>query len=172
MSGEHVFYADCRVGRLIEARLFSLHSLVDAAHFQDQMRAAFRRAGSGALICADWRPANVMPPDVSERIAALDAFVFAGDTGANTRSSTLPIAFGAGVPVVATRGIETDPCFEDGTNVLFAAELSGSALGEALARLRDDPGLSARLSSGGLTLYDSYLRWDRIAMKVMNRQSA
>lgn len=70
MSGEHVFYADCRVGRLIEARLFSLHSLVDAAHFQDQMRAAFRRAGSGALICADWRPANVMPPDVSERIAA------------------------------------------------------------------------------------------------------
>ncbi len=69
MSGESVFYADCRVGRLIEARLFTMQSLSEASLFQDQMRAAFRRAGSGALICADWRPANVMPPDVADRIA-------------------------------------------------------------------------------------------------------
>jgi hypothetical protein len=53
-------------------------------------------------------------------------------TGANTRSSTLPTALGSGVPVVAVDGRETDRAlFCDGDNMLFARALDGAAFAEA-----------------------------------------
>lgn len=105
--------------------------------------------------------------DIAAAIASLHVYVFPMNTGANTRSSTLPIALGSGVPVVAARGAETDDVFEDERNVLFASSLSGQAFAEAVMRVRRDAELAEVLSRGGRALYDEHLAWPRIADAVV-----
>src|SRR5438105_1563106 len=57
------YTAECRVGRLVEARLFTLTSVEEVTQFQSAMRAAFVVAGSRSIICADWRAADLLAPD-------------------------------------------------------------------------------------------------------------
>jgi len=98
--------------------------------------------------------------DVTKQIAELDVYLFPMNTGANTRSSTLPIALGCGVPVVAVSGIETDAdLFHDGDNVVFARELTSAAFGESALTILRDPALAERLSVGARRLYDRHLSW-------------
>lgn len=68
------FSAHCRVGRLVEARLHALSSVDEVDRFQAAMREAFLLAGRKAVVCADWRGAQVLPPDVAERVAAMLVF--------------------------------------------------------------------------------------------------
>ena len=105
---------------------------------------------------------------VAATLASFHAFLFPMDTGANTRSSTLPLALGSGVPAVATRGPETDDVFQDGRNVLFAHALSGEALSDSVLRLRREPALAARLSKGALALHDSHLSWPKIVDALLD----
>ena len=81
--------------------------------------------------------------EVAREMATLDLYLFPTDTGANTRSSTLPGAlFGARIPTVAVRGIETDTLFRDGDNIVFAEELSGPAFAKERAPNPSRPGRS------------------------------
>lgn len=105
--------------------------------------------------------------DIAAAIASLHVYLFVMDTGANTRSGTLPVALGSGVPVVATRGAETDAVFENERNVLFAPSLSGEAFAEAVMRVRNDSELAAVLSRGARALYAEHLAWPRIADAVI-----
>jgi glycosyltransferase involved in cell wall biosynthesis len=100
--------------------------------------------------------------EIAQAIAGLNVFLFPMDSGANTRSSTLPVALGSGVPVVAVHGWETDPIFEGDRNVVFARTLSGEALAEAALRLHNDPALAERVGAGGRRLYEEHLSWPRI----------
>ena len=110
---------------------------------------------------------------VARGIAELAAYLFPMDTGANTRSGTLPVALGSGVPVVATRGLETDPSlFRDGENVMFASGLEGQAFAKATLQLLQDPALAARIGAGGRDLYARHLAWDRIADQLLDRLTA
>jgi glycosyltransferase involved in cell wall biosynthesis len=105
---------------------------------------------------------------VAREIGALDVYFCPMDTGANTRSSTLPSALGSGIPVVAIRGSETDvSLFRDRENVLFASALTGPALAAAALEVLRDSGLSARLSAGAVALYDRSLSWPKIADHVL-----
>jgi glycosyltransferase involved in cell wall biosynthesis len=99
---------------------------------------------------------------VADAVAALDLYLFPMDTGANTRSGTLPLALGAGVPVVAISGSETDPLFVDGDNVLFAGALTETAFAQTALRLLDDASLAERVARGGRRLYEQHLSWERI----------
>src|SRR5262249_8178391 len=87
-------------------------------------------------------------------------YLFTTDTGANTRSSTLPLAFGSGVPVVALQGLETDPLFVHGQNIFFADSLDAEAFGRAALAVFADRSLAARLSRDGRRLYDEDVAWD------------
>ena len=49
------YTAECRVGRLVEARLLGLRSIDAVNQFWDALRKAFTVAGPSAVICADWR---------------------------------------------------------------------------------------------------------------------
>jgi glycosyltransferase involved in cell wall biosynthesis len=100
--------------------------------------------------------------EIATVVAGLDLYLFPMDTGANTRSGTLPLALGSGVPVVAISGAETDPLFVDGDNVLFASALTGPAFAEAALKLFADPRLAERVGRGGRTLYEQSLSWGRI----------
>jgi glycosyltransferase involved in cell wall biosynthesis len=104
---------------------------------------------------------------IARELADVDVYLHMMQTGANTRSSTLPVALGTGLPVVAFRGVETDDLFVDGDNLLFADRLSGDGFAAAVLRIAEDDELAARLSRGATALYESHLRWDKIADRLL-----
>jgi glycosyltransferase involved in cell wall biosynthesis len=105
---------------------------------------------------------------VAEEVAALDVYILPDEAGISTRSSTLPVALGSGIPVVGTRGPETaDDFFVDGESVVYANGMSASALAEAVLRLLDDPELAAKVGAGGRSLYERHLAWPAIAGKLL-----
>ena len=78
--------------------------------------------------------------ELANEMATLDLYLFAMETGANTRSSTLPSALGAGIPTVAVRGRETDlSLFHDGDSLVFADDMTGPAFAAAALRLLKEP---------------------------------
>jgi glycosyltransferase involved in cell wall biosynthesis len=105
---------------------------------------------------------------IATEIAKLDLYLFPMNTGANTRSSTLPVALGSGVPTVAMRGIETDPLlFRANETVVFAEELSGPAFAEAALRLLRNAVLRKQVAEGGRRLYEEHMSWERIADRLL-----
>jgi glycosyltransferase involved in cell wall biosynthesis len=107
--------------------------------------------------------------EIAREIADLDLYLFGMNTGANSRSSTLPTALGSGLPVIAISGAETDlELFHDGENVIFATGLTGEAFAQAaLPALRDRDRL-ARVGAGAKRLYDQQMSWDRIGDAVLD----
>src|SRR5262249_28325044 len=94
-------------------------------------------------------------PAVAAEIAKLDVYLFPMDVGATPRSGTRPAALGAGVPVVAIDGRETDSgLFRDGDNIAFARALEGPAFADAALGLLRDPARAARVGEGGRRLYE------------------
>jgi glycosyltransferase involved in cell wall biosynthesis len=101
-------------------------------------------------------------------ISDLDLYLFPMDTGANTRSGTLPVALGSGIPTVAINGVDTDSAlFRDGETLSFAADMSGAAFAEASLRLLRDPALAKRVGEGGRRLYETHLSWERSADQLL-----
>jgi glycosyltransferase involved in cell wall biosynthesis len=107
-------------------------------------------------------------PRVATEVASLDVYLMPDETGASTRSGTLPIALGSGVPVVATRGPETDETFfVDGHSIVYADEMSSASLARAALQVLDDPVLARRVGSGGQALYERHLSWPSIAERFL-----
>jgi len=104
---------------------------------------------------------------IAEQVAGLDVFLFPMDTGANTRSGTLPLALGSALPVVATRGAETDDLFVDRENIAFAEALEGNAFAAAALQIAVDRTLAQRLSRGADALYRESLSWQRITDRLL-----
>jgi glycosyltransferase involved in cell wall biosynthesis len=138
---------------------------------EDQPTRDFRQAVSRHAAADRIRvPGKQALPEVAATLASLHMFLHVTDTGASTRSSTLPLALGTGLPVVAVRGPETDDLFQDQSNVFFATSLSGEAFAEAAMRLRGDSRLAATLGHGARTLYERHLTWPRIADAILASQ--
>jgi glycosyltransferase involved in cell wall biosynthesis len=106
--------------------------------------------------------------DVARIVSTLNVYFFPMNTGANTRSGTLPVALAAGIPVVATRGIETDSLFVGDANVLFADRLDGPSFASRAIQVFRDPSLAARLSAGGRQLYADHLSWPSIVDSLLS----
>jgi glycosyltransferase involved in cell wall biosynthesis len=106
--------------------------------------------------------------EIAREVSELDVYLFPMVSGANTRSSTLPLALGAGVPVVAIRSYETDPIFVDEENLLFAEALTGEAFAAAVLRIAGDSALAARLAEGGRILYREQLSWEKIGDQLLS----
>jgi len=71
MTPRRKFTADCVVGRLVEAQFESLPAVEDVSAFQTAMGTAFAKAGPGAIVCADWRSADLLAPQVAEALIEL-----------------------------------------------------------------------------------------------------
>jgi glycosyltransferase involved in cell wall biosynthesis len=105
---------------------------------------------------------------IAAEMAKLDLYLFPMDTGANTRSGTLPVALGSGVPIVAIRGVDTDPAiFRPDESIVFAEDLSGPAFAVAALKLLRDPVLQRRVGEGGRRLYEEHMSWERIADQLL-----
>jgi glycosyltransferase involved in cell wall biosynthesis len=106
--------------------------------------------------------------EIAREIADLDVFLFPVDTGANTRSSALPTALGAGRPVVAFDGTETDrSIFRDDENIALVSEMSATAFGETALRLLRKPQLAAHVGAGARALYEHHLTWRGITDSLL-----
>ena len=105
--------------------------------------------------------------NVAEAVSCLDAYLFPMDVGATTRSGTLPLPLGAGVPVVALRGRDTGALFVGDENIVFAHELSGTGFAQAVMRLRTEPHLAERVAQGGRRLYRDHLDWPVLAGRAL-----
>jgi hypothetical protein len=66
-----VFSAECRVGRLVEARLLAPRTTQQIADFTDALRRTFQAAGPSCVICADWRMTHLLAPDVADALVQL-----------------------------------------------------------------------------------------------------
>jgi glycosyltransferase involved in cell wall biosynthesis len=129
----------------------------------DALRAQVRAHPAAARI----RITGKLPlPEVAAAVASLDVYLFPMDTGATTRSCTLPLPLGAGVPVVAVKGSETDGFFVADENIVFATGLTAEGLAAAALRLRDEA-LASRVREGGRALYDERLTWEKIASAIL-----
>ncbi len=115
------------------------------------------------------QPGKQSLSEIAREVADLDFYVFTMMTGANSRSSTLPLALGTGLPVVAIRSYETDELFVDDENISFATDLSGEAFADAVLRLDADEERARRLSEGALRLYRDHLSWNRIADQFLSQ---
>ncbi len=104
---------------------------------------------------------------IGPEVARLNVFLFPMDSGANTRSGTLPLALGSGVPVVAICGHETGTIFVGDENVVFADALSGEAFARAALRLHREPGLAERVVAGGRHLYEQRLSWPALVSGLL-----
>ncbi len=132
-----------------------------AREFEARLRA---HPAAARIVATGKRPL----PEVAARVAELDVFLFAMDVGATTRSSTLPLPLGSGVPVVASRGRETGPLFVADESVVFAEELSGPAFARAAERLRSDAALRERVARGGRALFQEHLAWGRLGDRILD----
>jgi glycosyltransferase involved in cell wall biosynthesis len=154
---------DCfgQVARLHpQAELVLLGDLGKRNDFRAQeFHAAVERHPAAARIRV---PGRLELADIAREIAEIDVYLFPMVTGANTRSGTLPVALGSGLPVVAIRGIETDRLFVDGENVLLAEALTPAAFADASLRLIRDAELRSRVSAGARRLYEESLSWEKI----------
>lgn len=140
------------LGSRSDARVAAVFDAIQAHPARERIRATGRLSLAG----------------LAAEMAELDVCLFPMDTGANTRSSTLPLALATGLPVVAIRGVDTDAhLFEDGRNILFASAMTAEAFGEAASRIIDDGQLEQRLSSGALRLHEEHLAWSRIARQLL-----
>ena len=111
--------------------------------------------------------------DVAAEMADLDIYLFPMTTGANTRSSTLPVALGSGLPVVAIRGPETDTdLFRNGENIVFADALTDDAFARAALAILDNPAFAERLSTGARRLYADHLEWERLVDELLPKFQA
>jgi len=106
--------------------------------------------------------------ELAREISDLDLYLFPMDTGANTRSGTLPAALGSGIPTVAINGVDTDlTLFRDGETLSFAENMSGAAFAEASLRLLRNPALANGIGEGGRRLYETHLSWERSADQLL-----
>jgi glycosyltransferase involved in cell wall biosynthesis len=156
---------DALVRQVPDAELLligDLGSPDDAAYRRLDARIAASPAASRIA-----RTGKVSLAALSEALASLDLYMFPMDTGANTRSGTLPAALGSGLPVIAIRGKETDAIFRHGENVWFARALDAPAFAEAAVRVLDDEALRATLRAGAIALYEKHLSWAATADAIL-----
>jgi len=105
----------------------------------------------------------VAPEEVPRRLATADVFVLASES--EGRPNALLEAMAAGLPVVATRIPGVRELVDHGVTGFLFDVGDAAGLAAALGRLRDDPGLRARLGAAGRRrIAELGLTWERTGL--------
>jgi hypothetical protein len=71
MTEAPAFAVACNVGRLVEARLIAPKTVRHISELTEAMRRSFVTAGTSCVICADWRTAPLLAPEVADALVDL-----------------------------------------------------------------------------------------------------
>ena len=163
---ESVIDAFAEVSKTVpHARLRLIGDLGDPSHFRH--RALLHRIRSHSAGDRISVTGKLHLSEVADAVAALDVFVFPMTAGATTRSSTLPLALGCGVPVVAMRGAETGSFFSHRETVFLTPDLSSAALAQAILSLHEDAALRECVGRGGRALFERELSWPILRRRML-----
>jgi len=99
--------------------------------------------------------------EAADALAGADLFLLPLADGASTRRTSLMNALAAGLPVVTTRGVNTDVALFDGAVRLVQA----SGFAAAVRELADDPAARAALGAAGRALFEREFSWDVLARR-------
>ena len=147
------------VGKL--APLQGLQTVLDAARLEPEIR--FRVVGSGQredlLASAPsnvehvaWVPYDRLAAEYHRASCALGIFGTSAKAARVIPNKAFQ-ALACGVPLVTAHTPAATELLQDGESALLVPPGDPRALADALRRLHDDPGLAARIASGGLTTY-------------------
>jgi glycosyltransferase involved in cell wall biosynthesis len=115
------------------------------------------------------RDAGPLPAEeVSRHFSAMDLYLAPFVEGVSTRRGSFMAALQHGLPVVATRGAQTDAVFldHDGRALDLAPETDAAAFAGAAERLFRTPGRRQGLARAGRALYDARFDWAVLARTV------
>lgn len=96
---------------------------------------------------------------VSEALHSADAYLFAEPTGPTSRKTSLLAALEHGLPVVAYRGPDGEPHFDDAA---LLVEPEPKAIATAVRRLRIDPTYAKQLGRASRNLAEDRYSWRAI----------
>jgi glycosyltransferase involved in cell wall biosynthesis len=133
---------DRRKGHLVALRALGPHGFAVAGAGDPALERELRRAGVALLGALD-------PPQLAREMAEADAVLFPVEWQEPWGLVALE-AMAVGRPVIATGTGGSAEYLRDGVNALLVAPGDAAALRAAVERLREDPGLRARLREGGL----------------------
>jgi hypothetical protein len=100
------FTVECRVGRVVEARVMTLRDADDVSQFGLAMRAEFMRARRKCVICADVRGIALLSPTVSDLMIGVLA---SGNPHLERSTLLLPVT-GAAFHLQAERIVRDSKC--------------------------------------------------------------
>ena len=150
------------VGKLIP--LHGVETILEAARLAPDLR--LRVVGSGQLdSLLERRPANVewvpwlpyeeLPGTLHRAACALGIFGTSGKASRVIPNKAFQ-ALACGTPLVTADTPAARELLVDGESALLVPAGDAPALADALRRMRDDPGLTRRLSEGGLAAYRAH----------------
>lgn len=110
------------------------------------------------------------PEEISRRFQAMDINLAAYSDGVSSRRTSMIAALQHAIPIVCTRGRNTDAMFlqEDGRSILIAHDQTPQSFADQVATLARDQALRQRIGAGGRELFDSVFSWPVIARKLIN----
>lgn len=99
-------------------------------------------------------------PDAEAALAAADIAVLPFADGASARRTSLMNALAAGLPVVSTRGVNTDEALFPRDAVTLVAAGDVEAFAQAVVALAQDPAARRALGESGRGLLEARFSWD------------
>jgi glycosyltransferase involved in cell wall biosynthesis len=99
--------------------------------------------------------------DGSAMLRGADVYVMPIDVGVALNNSSIGAAAAHGIPIVATRGEQTEGAFRDRENVLFCRPLDPAAIAGTIKTVMDDRELRQRLARGAKALAEQWFSWDK-----------
>jgi len=103
----------------------------------------------------------------STYLRSIDAAILPFDGGIDLNNSSFAAVAAHGLPTVATRGVELEPQFRDGENILLCAPKDPPALAAAMERVMIEGALRDRLTSGIEVLANDWFSWQVSAERTI-----
>lgn len=106
--------------------------------------------------------------ELSNVLHALDACVLPFDSGVHLNNSSFAAAVAHGLPVITTRGRNTDPQFQHERNCILCPGRDARMLADQLMRVVHEPALRSRLETGATEMAKRWFSWDATIRAILS----
>ncbi len=118
-------------------------------------------SGREDVICTGFGSAS----EVSEFLSCTDIYLLPLDDGVSSRRTALMAALQHGLPVVTTRGLNTEPAFVAGLPVLLCSTNKPADFVRLVVELADNKALRQELGQKALNYYQANFSWEKIVQQ-------